>query len=201
MSRQKKFGELLTKFKTSQASTMQYAGELAMISLEEFEDSGNLNFVKIFHDAMHVNYARRSAFLAWMKEFSPFIVVEKEFKKDHGETDEETGEFRKPQEFDLKKAAEKHFWDFSPPVEQVFFSGNDVVVKLQRVVKVLRGNNHKPITEKATAMLNLADTAISMLKAGTLEDVIDADNTNSDETPDETPVEQPEAVEAKEATG
>ena len=200
MSREKKFGELLTKFKTSQKATMQYAGELAMVCIEEFADSGNLNFVGIFHDALHKNYARRAAFLAWMKEFSPFLVVEKEFKKDHGEMNEETGEMREPQEFNLEGAAKKHFWDFSPPVEQIFFSGNDVVVKLQRVVKSLRGNNAKPISDKATEMLNLADTAISMLKAGTLEEIIEAD-VKLDHDEKETPVEQSEAPEAKEATG
>lgn len=150
------FDKALKGFTASTKSSMEHALACALLSLTHFEAHGDTSQIQRFHDAMPKDYARRAAYLLWLRDHSPLTTKDGKFVKD-------TTEAARP--FNLDAAKAKPFWEYAPEREQVAFGANDVVVALERAVKRFKGEKKHAADDKATAILALAEAAVATLKA------------------------------------
>jgi hypothetical protein len=150
------FDKALKGFASSIKTNMSFALACAVLSLTHFEAHGDTSYIQRFHDAMPKDYARRAAYLLWLREHSPLTMKDGKFVKDTTEA---------AIEFDLAGAKAKPFWEYAPEREQVAWGANDVVVALERAIKRFKSGKKPAADDAATAKLALADAAVAALKA------------------------------------
>lgn len=123
----KTFEQILKAFVTATNNSKKHALTLSHMAIETFHEHGDLSRAQLFLDAMPQNYLRKQAFVAWMVEFSPAKVEGTKFVKDQSR-DESTA-------WNIEKALETSFWDFSPEKPIVNFSLEDAKTQVLRLVK------------------------------------------------------------------
>ena len=185
------FNLQIGKYRKVSETSLKLARALSNAAILQFEEHGDLSYAQEFHDAMPKNYARRAAFLKWMRDFSPFKSEAGHFVKDKSET---------AKDFNTDGATTVDFWEHSPETELVLFGADNVVVALEKVVKAHTNTKKmRPISPSASEALEKVRNFITNLKEE-LQDNIRS-NTPAEHTAAEpvTAEHTPEAAEA--ATG
>lgn len=183
MAKQAQVPELMTteQFETRLASfskaiktSQNAARDCAEQALLQFHKHGSLAFAEKFYAAMPKNFVRRAAFLKWMKDHSPFTVVEGTMKKDKSND---------AAEWDIEGALSAPFWDYAPDPEQVYFGSDDVVVALRRTLKRYQSNeNYHAASERAAQTVQTIDNFLDHLpETMTASDEAEAADETSDE--------------------
>ncbi len=152
----------LKGFHGSTQASMRFARECAELSIMQFEDHGDLQFVYDFLSAIEKsgkNYVRKAAYISWLAAHAPiaFDKDKKRLVKDKKAN---------ATAFNIEKAIAKPFWEFKPDTEVALFTKLDLLRALEGTVKRYEnGNKFKAANEATENMLIKAKAAITALAA------------------------------------
>lgn len=149
------FDNALQRFGTSQHNKMTYARYCSELAIVFFEEHGKLCQLQSFYNAMSKNYNRRQAFTNWLAKHAPVSMENDVFFKDKSEN---------AKDFDLVGALSKPYWDFSPPAENIDFTGDDVIDVLTKKLATYRNTRHIAVDDLALDVLTAAEEAVNKLR-------------------------------------
>ena len=156
----KKFDTHLVSFKGHTAAAMDDALILATMSIQQFNDHGDLSYAQKFLDAMPRNYSRVAAFVLWLKAFSP-TKTEGSIKDGYRFIKDKSPEATK---FNLEGSAEKPFWEYAPAKEDVNYSVNDVLKAAERAVAKYDKESYHAKNGVASLAVSRVLTAIRLIR-------------------------------------
>lgn len=151
------FDQRLAQFVKVTAHSMELCRGLANCALRHFREHGDTSKLQALLEAMETsgrNYVRIAAFKLWLKAHAPITMEGKKFLK------------LKDQDFDdalLETAYSIPFWDFAPPVENVSWGADDVVVSMRNAIKRFEKENATPKDEAAKKKLAQAKEYVAKL--------------------------------------
>lgn len=147
------FNSLLEKFKAATASAMDAALTLSHMAIQQFAVHGNLSYAQKFLDAMPLNYARKTAFIEWLRDHSP-LKVEGTLKTGYTLSKDKSPE-AKP--YRVEVALQVPFWDYMPEKEEINFDEADIVKAIKSAVNKFRRERYHATTDRAIFALTQAD--------------------------------------------
>ena len=153
----KDWAETLKAYANLMDQSRRHLIRLTCASLYHFEKHGSVDRIESIYNTMPLNRERRSAYLEWLKAFSPIQWAtardgSKVFSKDKR---------KEATPFDLKAAFAKPFWDFLPDKPDVYWMPGDVVEALERVTQRFRGGKKMHAADgDAMDFLNFVDRKV-----------------------------------------
>lgn len=158
------FQQLLNEFITSRDRTKTLAIEVSNVALEHFANTGDVCHLQSFYDAMEKNYDRPVAFVKWAMAHGPIDWVAGKFSKDKSE--ERLAKFKdgvgQSVKCHLVQAEAKPYFEFAPAKEAVEFSSDDLISKLQALIKRHENaDRFKPKDEQAANKLKQIKQAVA----------------------------------------
>jgi hypothetical protein len=150
------FEQGLSKWvKTTEQSKALLHG-LACVALTLFVEHGDLSKLQILLDTLKSvgkNYVRVAAFEKWMAAHAPITMVEKKLVKKDGAFDAAL----------IEKALDTPFWEFAPDQEVSPFLANDIIARLNGMIKQFKGKSYTPKDAEAQRMLTKVEEFASTL--------------------------------------
>lgn len=154
------FNTMLERFKSHTASAMEAALALSHMAIQQFAQHGNLSYAQKFLDAMPLNYARKGAFVEWLRDHSP-LKVEGTLKAGYTLSKDKSPEANP---FRVEVALATPFWEYMPEKETINFDEKDIVKAIKSTINKYRGNRYHASTDRAVFALTQADMVCRYLE-------------------------------------